>query len=147
LALNPDNFVDRTDIEILSTLVHEQCHLYQIMVGSPPRKGYHDKEWGAIMKEIGLYPSSTGEPAGREVGQRMSHYIIQGGKFEITAGAFLLGGKKLLLESIPIPKVEREKKKTREKFLCPTCQQSAMAKKTARLMCADCKEMMVIEEE
>jgi hypothetical protein len=27
LALNPDAFVDRSDVEILSTLVHEQVHV------------------------------------------------------------------------------------------------------------------------
>jgi hypothetical protein len=54
IALNPDNFTGRTDQEILSTLVHEMCHLWQRKVGTPPRKGYHDREWGAKMAGIGL---------------------------------------------------------------------------------------------
>lgn len=29
IAMNPDCFVGRSDMEILSTLVHEQCHLWQ----------------------------------------------------------------------------------------------------------------------
>ena len=29
LALNPDTFVDRSDKDILSTLVHEMCHCWQ----------------------------------------------------------------------------------------------------------------------
>ena len=33
------------------------------------------------MKEIGLQPSSTGEPGGKETGQTVSHYIIPGGRY------------------------------------------------------------------
>jgi len=36
LALNPDHF-GRTDEEILSTLVHEMCHVWQQTHGTPPR--------------------------------------------------------------------------------------------------------------
>ena len=53
LAMNPDHF-GRTDEEILSTLVHEMCHLWQHVCGTPPRKSYHDKEWAAKMKQVGL---------------------------------------------------------------------------------------------
>jgi hypothetical protein len=31
------------------------------------------------MKEIGLHPSATGEPGGKETGKHMSHYIVSGG--------------------------------------------------------------------
>ena len=33
------------------------------------------------MDELGLTPSSTGEPSGDRVGYRMSHYIVDGGAF------------------------------------------------------------------
>jgi hypothetical protein len=33
LALNPDNFTGRTDEMILSTLVHEMCHVWQQTYG------------------------------------------------------------------------------------------------------------------
>jgi len=73
LAMNPDHF-RRTDNEILSTLVHEMCHLWQHAHGTPPRKSYHDREWPAKMKEVGLFPSSTAAPGGKETGQKVSHY-------------------------------------------------------------------------
>lgn len=79
LALNPDAFEGRTDREIVSTLGHEMGHLWQEEFGTPPRRGYHNREWAAKMKEIGLQPSSTGEPGGKEIGQNMTHYIIKGG--------------------------------------------------------------------
>ena len=38
-------------------------------------------EWAAKMKEIGLQPSTTGEPGGKETGQSVTHYIIPGGEY------------------------------------------------------------------
>ena len=80
LALNPDHFA-RTDELILSTLVHEMVHVWQQVHGKPPRRCYHDRQWAAKMKEVGLQPSDTGEPGGKETGQTVSHYIIKGGPF------------------------------------------------------------------
>ena len=31
-----------------------------------------------MMRAVGLIPSHTGEPGGREVGQKVSHYIEKG---------------------------------------------------------------------
>ena len=147
IALNPETFVDETDEYILSVLAHEMCHHWQQFFGDPPKRNYHDREWAGKMKEIGLQPSTTREPNGKETGSSMNHYVINGGKFEITCGAFLLDGKKLNLEAIPPSKEQKERKKTREKFTCPNCMQSAWAKKTAHLACGDCMVVMVIEEE
>src|SRR5262249_32913417 len=82
LALNPDGFVDRSDKEICSTLVHEQVHVWQHVAGKTPSHGYHDKQWAAKMKAVGLQPSSDGMVGGKETGQHMSHYVIAGGVFE-----------------------------------------------------------------
>jgi hypothetical protein len=66
IALNPAHFKERTDEESLSTLVHEMCHLEQHHFGKPSRNGYHNKEWAAAMKSVGLVPSDTGQPAARK---------------------------------------------------------------------------------
>lgn len=58
---------------------HEMAHVRQQTHGSPPRSSYHDRQWAAKMKEIGLQPSTTGEPGGIEAGQSVTHYIIPGG--------------------------------------------------------------------
>jgi SprT-like family len=71
LALNPDQFTGRTDDLILSTLVHEMAHVWQYSYGTPPRRSYHDRQWVAKMREIGLQPSSTGEPAVRRRASRL----------------------------------------------------------------------------
>jgi len=93
IALDPRQFLERSAIEILSTLAHEMCHLWQQEHGSPSRNAYHNQEWGAKMHEIGLHPSSTAEPGGKETGQKVSHYIIKGGPFEVEATKLIESGK------------------------------------------------------
>ena len=81
LALNPSMFTKFPLIEICQTIVHEMCHGWQYHYGKPSRTGYHNKEWGDKMIEIGLMPSSTGKVGGKLVGQNMADYPIQEGKF------------------------------------------------------------------
>jgi len=38
-------------------------------------------KWAEHMRGVGLIPSDTGAPGGREVGQRVTHYIEAGGGF------------------------------------------------------------------
>src|SRR5262249_19243698 len=60
LALNPDGFINHTDEQIVQTLVHEMVHVWQHAHGKPSARGYHNTQWSAKMKSIGLQPSSTG---------------------------------------------------------------------------------------
>lgn len=89
LALNPSYFGVRSIKQTLSTLVHEQAHALMDVLGIQSRRGYHCKKWGNIMKNIGLYPSNTGKFGGKETGQQMSHYIIQGGLFDVACDELL----------------------------------------------------------
>jgi hypothetical protein len=82
VALNPVHFRKRTTEESLSTLVHEMCHLEQYHFGEPWRGGYHNKQWAQMMKAVGLIASDTGQPGGRRTGQRVTHYIEDGGVFD-----------------------------------------------------------------
>ena len=70
IALNPMHFATRTPEQVLSTLVHEMVHLWQHHYGTPPRKSYHDKEWAAKMREVGLIPTATGEVAAKKPARR-----------------------------------------------------------------------------
>ena len=81
ISLNPEYLSLAPDIEICQTLVHEMCHLWQQAFGKPSRSGYHNKEWGNKMQEVGLMPSNTGEPGGKRTGQQMADYPIAGGVF------------------------------------------------------------------
>ena len=83
ISLTPTTLY-RAPIEIYSTLVHEMVHLWQVVFGNPSRNGYHNKEWAEKMKELGLMPTDTGKPGGRETGQHMTHYILPNGKYEVA---------------------------------------------------------------
>ncbi|ABM97120.1 SprT-like domain-containing protein [Methylibium petroleiphilum] len=81
INMNPGYFATRPIEDTLSTLGHEMTHQWREHGGNPPRRCYHDKEWAAKMKQIGLHPSSTGRPGGKEVGEKMSHYVLADGLF------------------------------------------------------------------
>ena len=135
LALNPDGFIGRTDEQICSTLVHEMVHVWQQQYGKPGSRGYHNKQWAAKMKAVGLQPSSTGMPGGKETGQRVSHYVIPGGRY---AGAFealtMTEWKGLNLES-----AHREgSRKNKTAFTCPSCDQRVWGKPDTRVVCEPC---------
>lgn len=141
IALNPDTFPHRTDLEIFSTLVHEQVHLWQHSWGKASRPGYHNKEWAEKMQSVGLMPSSTGAPGGARVGQHMTHYIVADDAFESAAQELLARGFKLSWQS---PALQgHAPTTTRAKFTCPACQQQAWAKPRARLVCGYCNQPMI----
>jgi hypothetical protein len=81
IALNPLHFATRKPDEVLSTLVHEMVHLWQHHFGERPRKGYHDGQWAAKMREVGLIPTATGEMGGRETGQKVTHLVEENGRY------------------------------------------------------------------
>jgi predicted SprT family Zn-dependent metalloprotease len=81
IALNPEFFGIQTVEQVLSTLVHEMVHLWQQHFGAPGRGKYHNQEWADKMREIGLPASHTGAPGGRQTGDHMDHYILEGGPF------------------------------------------------------------------
>ena len=89
----------RKPLGVLSTLAHEMVHQLQHHEGKAGRWGYHNKQWGRWMKEIGLYPSDTGEPGGSETGRRMTHYVVAGGRFDRVAGGMIADGYRLSWQS------------------------------------------------
>jgi len=89
IAMNPSYFSIRPIEHTLSTLAHEMCHQYQRHFGNPGRRGYHNREWSEMMGRLGLISSSTGQPGGRRVGERMSHYAAPDGPFEQSCAELL----------------------------------------------------------
>jgi hypothetical protein len=143
LALNPDTFDGRTDEEVLSTLVHEMVHVWQECFGKPPRKAYHDKQWAAKMEEVGLMPSTTGEPGGKRTGQRVTHYIVAGGPYASAYARLRQRGYVLGWQSAPNgASGAAAKRASKSKFTCPDCGLNAWAKEDAKLACGECGEVM-----
>jgi len=145
ISLNPD-FLNRIDEAWQATLVHEMVHLWQQDFGETSRAGYHNKEWAKKMKEIGLYPSSTGEEGGKETGQSCSHYIIPGGAFIEAFNR--LKEKQIKYITIAIP-IGSEKSKTaaasarsKTKYTC-ACKNNVWGKPDLLIVCAVCNQRFI----
>jgi hypothetical protein len=135
LALNPDGFINQTDEQVCQTLVHEMVHVWQHVKGKPAARGYHNKEWAAKMKAIGLQPSNTGAVGGKEPGQQMSHYIIPDGPFAKAFAALAATGWRLNLQS-----AHRAGAKggANSKFTCPSCGWNVWGKPDTSVFCKPC---------
>jgi hypothetical protein len=142
ISLNPDALT-RPLWDTMSTLAHEMAHQWQQDHGTPPRAGYHDREWARKMVEIGLIPSNTGQPGGRQTGQQMDHYVDEAGAFKRALDAmpeeirlpWTSGGAGLGLG--PAPKKERPKSKI--KYTCP-CGVNLWGKPELKVICGECEE-------
>ena len=142
IALNPSHFAERSVEETLSTLVHEMVHLEQARFGTSSRSGYHNAEWARMMRAVGLIPSTTGEPGGKETGQRVSHYVEPGGRFARACSELIDRHR----EMVPYVEADGEAERgTREKkaasktrYTCPRCGVNAWAKPGTRLACGVC---------
>jgi hypothetical protein len=162
ISLTPTTLY-RTPIEIFSTLVHEMCHLWQWEYGNPSRNGYHNKEWAAKMKEVGLIPSHTGKPGGKETGQRMTHYIEEGGPYqkafekmperyilpftsldgEVMKTMIEMGGSSSGSDDEKDKRKERLRKlrppsRKKTKYSCPGCKANVWGKPGLKIVCKGC---------
>jgi predicted SprT family Zn-dependent metalloprotease len=145
IALNPSHFHNRTTEAILSTLVHEMTHLQQHHFGKPSRTSYHNKEWAQMMRAVGLIPSDTGNPGGREVGQAVSHYVEPDGHFEKACEELINGGFKPFYGDLWADGEAARRKQKREsktRYTCNSCRQNAWANPNARLVCGFCASEM-----
>ena len=160
LAMNPTLFTQRDTIQTLSTLVHEMAHLHQAWFGTPGRRGYHNREWADHMIALGLHPSNTGKPDGKQTGERMTHYIVADGPFHAVATDLIASGFTLSWGDYLQPAGDGEegggqdgeptgirKRMTaassgRVRFSCPSCKSKAWGKPSLRVACADCRLLM-----
>jgi hypothetical protein len=151
LAMNPARFRNRSLIEVLSTLVHEMCHVWQQHFGDKKSlRTYHNREWGAKMESLGLMPSNTGLPGGKKTGQQMTHYIIKGGPFENAC-------KRLLANKFKISWAEagavtnggispKKKGNSKCKYTCEFCGTAVWGKPNLRLICGLCQTAFQMEQ-
>ena len=125
IAMNPDKFAVRFMADTLSTLVHEMCHLQQHHFGKSSRGRYHNREWARMMEAVGLIPSDTGEEGGKKIGDRVSHYIEPGGRFEQACTALIAEGFTVpwvaRTEAGEDPERKRKRIASKTKYACPSC--------------------------
>jgi hypothetical protein len=90
---------------------------------------------------IGLMPSNTGEPGGKRTGQQMTHYVIEGGPFDLAfrtmPPAFLLPWSS---GRAPDPTGKPKAKKDKVKYTCPVCAANVWGKPDLVIVCGECGE-------
>lgn len=163
LALNPKYF-NRSNAEILATICHELCHVYENQYVHITRNGYHDRIWENLMLDCGLKPVYMNKSK-----TSVSTKIIEGGEFEKFVTKFTeqksedffniveysqdiekktlatLGLSDVnIMEDIPradnadkpIKKYDRNK----IKYVCPSCDAKVWGKRGLSILCNDCGE-------
>jgi predicted SprT family Zn-dependent metalloprotease len=141
IALNP-NTMDRDIRAVLSTLVHEMTHLEQELYGKPSKGGHHNMEWANMMLAVGLTPT---DGTGKMTGRKVTHTIDEGGPFDVALGDLMPFDIPYFTQ--PRDKAEKKRDISKVKTTCPCCNAKAWAKLGARLVCGDCDEAMLQEDE
>lgn len=148
ITLNPSYLRSGEEKKVLSTLVHEMCHLYTDFNGEKVCNGYHSKKWSELMEEVGLLPTSDGTKNGKKTGFHMTHLIIKDGKFEKECNLFLSQNKNFdVIENNESQKyaesdMKKEKKSgVRVKYSCDCS--SVWGKKELVIICQKCGKQMI----
>lgn len=138
ISLNPLLILNRSNEDILSTLVHEMCHLWQYIFGKPSRNGYHNREWASKMIEVGLVPFNVDDMK-KDTGQKCSHVIDPLGAFNLHCAAYLAKHPGVNWGANPDMDEEKPKKKSNKvKYECDECGACAWGKDSLNLICGDC---------
>lgn len=150
INITPEHLNQRFE-NVMSTLVHEMAHHFQYTQGkSKGRKLlYHNKEFASIMERLGLICSDTGRLGGKKTGKRMTHYILDGGKFELlTAFApskiripFKLN-QNITIQGLKTLEEERlTEQKRKVKYECISCNSRVWGKPNLQISCVACDTM------
>ena len=103
-----------------------------------------------MMRAVGLIPSGAAAPGGKEVGQKVSHYIEAGGRFEKACAELVGKGFDPLyveLWSEGGEKARKKKAASKTRYTCPACDTNAWAKPGVHLVCGDCDERMEADDD
>jgi hypothetical protein len=170
IAMNPAHFAAHPIENTLSTLAHEMVHQWQHHHGKPGRRGYHNAEWASRMETIGLMPSNTGAPDGKRTGEKMDHYIIDGGPFAVACASLLVEpftinwlDRMAIMPKAPPeadippdlaalgiePAKPGKRVGNRVKYRCVTCKMQAWGKPGLPLLCGTCqaRPLEAVEED
>lgn len=161
MGINPRH-LNRDVGEILATICHELCHIYENAYIHIPRGGYHDRQWAELMNDCGLNPVFLNKSK-----TAVSTKIVEGGKFAeyieifkdfhgedyfniveysplvehntrvalgIEDGDIVSDTPKADNADKPIKKYNRNK----VKYTCPDCQSKVWGKAGLHIECVDC---------
>ncbi len=145
--------LDRPIENIVATLLHEMCHLWNMQIGVQDcsRGGaYHNKKFKQTAEERGLiinYDSRIGWSI-TEPSESLCEFIIEQGWDDILMNRIEWGfvapgtsGKGTTGKPIITPKPTGNSHS--RKYICPCCGNSVRATKKVNIMCVDCNKIMV----
>lgn len=133
------NFANRGEVAVYGTLLHEMAHLYNLehKIDDTSNNGYfHNAKFKATAEKHGLTVERTGYGWSKTT------------PTEETVNIIATFPKFDLFNTYKKREQDKEKKSnTSFKHVCPVCGAIARTtKSTIRLICADCNELMEIEE-
>lgn len=135
------DYLDRPKEAIISTLMHEMCHLYALQneIQDTSRSGiYHNKKFKDIAEKHGLNVQEA-DKIGFSV-TSLKAETAEWLKDNITFSEIAIYKKKPVLAE----KVAKPKQSSR-KYVCPCCGLIVRATKECRIKCIDCDAEMKIE--
>lgn len=161
VSLNPRQLDALGDAAALAVLVHLLCQVHRHAFGPKNRKGgtgsrgYHDEALAQLMQSVGLMPSHTGRPEGRQTGFSIRHYVIEGGPFDLVCRELLINGFTLRWRDNPHARAKKKRKEkqvhaqpvlaaTSAEFICEGCGVVAYSRASARIGCLDCSAPMTM---
>lgn len=166
IGINPKH-LNRDISEILATICHELCHVYENAYIHIPRGGYHDKQWTELMKDCGLYPVLLNKSK-----TAVSTKITEGGEFENFIKEFqekygedyfniveyspviehqtkvALGIEEDDVSVYDTPRADNADKPVKKynrnkiKYTCPSCKVSLWGKGSLNIICGNCNEQL-----
>ena len=140
----PPLYPEWESMEFHAAFVHEMVHVWQHISGKPSRAGYHNAEFARKMEEIGLIPSSTGEPGGKKTGQKMSQYSPPVGSFINKYKEFW--EKDIEYKLLPVLESTTASGTSKTKYQCPACGKKIWGKTNELVPCYECFELMTEKE-
>lgn len=159
LGINP-KWLNRELREVLATICHELCHIYENTYIHIPRGGYHDKQWEELMLSCGLKPVFMNKAK-----TSVSTQIIEGGEFDSFVNSFkeefgedyfnlveysteiekqLRKDVEGTEEDSDIPKADNADKPIKKynrnkiKYVCPSCDCKVWGKQGLDIYCNTC---------
>ena len=153
ISINPD-YMNRTDKEWHSTLVHEMCHLYcrENNIKEVSRGGkYHNKRFKEVAEAHGLTCVPCGQYGWNTTpGDNLVEYALNKGWNEILLGrntlppAMRTGATGTAQPGAATPGGKRPS--STRKVVCPVCGQSVRATKKVNIICGVCMVPMIEAE-
>ena len=147
------NYLTRDIIEVVTTLIHECSHIYNMQHGVKDTSNgyiYHNKEFKKTAEEMGKIKIDRSEKYGWTIStptEETIDFCIRNGlenieigrKSDFSFGGFTGGTN----GNNTLPRPTTRKPSSTRKYICPCCGNSFRATKDISAICADCDVQFV----